>query len=584
MTAHGTIDPILVSVLQRRLKSITGEMGLTLLRTTRSPILNEARDFVTGLYDAGGRMLEQTEYIPILAFALQPVCEYIIEYFAGDIAEGDIIIHNDVFSRGNQNADVAIFKPIFWQGKLIAWAACKGHQADIGGAVAGGYNPEAREVWQEAFRIPPVKIHAAGKLRKDVWDLIFANIRYQVVQEDIKAQIGGCVVGERGIHGLLGRYGADDFLGHVEHLFASTERMIRKEIANIPDGSYRGQSTAYYDGVREGSEMQIELAVSVAGEEITFDFTGSSPQTPGFVNAPFSATASAVMLTFFMLIDPDIPHNDGILRPIRIVNPEGSFLNAGFPAATTFGNSLAGPISDAIFRALAPALPGKVSAGWNRSMNFAVVGKDPRHGLRDYVDILFLALKGGSGATRDADGYDHIGLINCAGGLLDQDYEMFEIQDPHLLLKHEYWTDSAGPGEWRGGLGTECEFIIQGEQVTGIAFGDGLEEGARAFGLFGGASAPRNELTLEEPDGSIRRPKAKEVVRDIRPGTVYRQRAGGGGGYGDPFARPADLVAEEVRAELISLDCARRDYGVVVDPKTFAVDEAASAKLRKAAR
>ena len=584
MTAHGTIDPILVSVLQRRLKSITGEMGLTLLRTTRSPILNEARDFVTGLYDAGGRMLEQTEYIPILAFALQPVCEYIIEYFAGDIAEGDIIIHNDVFSRGNQNADVAIFKPIFWQGKLIAWAACKGHQADIGGAVAGGYNPEAREVWQEAFRIPPVKIHAAGKLRKDVWDLIFANIRYQVVQEDIKAQIGGCVVGERGIHGLLRRYGADDFLGHVEHLFASTERMIRKEIANIPDGSYRGQSTAYYDGVREGSEMQIELAVSVAGEEITFDFTGSSPQTPGFVNAPFSATASAVMLTFFMLIDPDIPHNDGILRPIRIVNPEGSFLNAGFPAATTFGNSLAGPISDAIFRALAPALPGKVSAGWNRSMNFAVVGKDPRHGLRDYVDILFLALKGGSGATRDADGYDHIGLINCAGGLLDQDYEMFEIQDPHLLLKHEYWTDSAGPGEWRGGLGTECEFIMQGEQVTGIAFGDGLEEGARAFGLFGGASAPRNELTLEEPDGSIRRPKAKEVVRDIRPGTVYRQRAGGGGGYGDPFARPADLVAEEVRAELISLDCARRDYGVVVDPKTFAVDEAASAKLRKAAR
>ena len=231
MTASNTIDPILVSVLQKRLKSITEEMGLTLLRTTRSPILNEARDFVTGLYDANGRMLEQTEYIPVLAFALQPVCEHIIEYFGGDIADGDVIIHNDVFSRGNQNADVAIFKPIFWQGKLLVWAACKGHQADIGGAVAGGYNPEAREVWQEAFRIPPVKIHEAGVLRKDVWDLIFANIRYQVVQEDIRAQIGGCVVGERGIHGLLGRYGADDFLRHVENLFDSTEHMMRKEIA-----------------------------------------------------------------------------------------------------------------------------------------------------------------------------------------------------------------------------------------------------------------------------------------------------------------------------------------------------------------
>ncbi len=175
------IDPILLSVLQRRFKSITGEMGLTLLRTTRSPILNEARDFVTGLYDAKGRMLEQTEYIPVLAFALQPVCEKIIEFFGDEIYPGDVILHNDVFSGGNQNADVAVFRPIFLRDQLIAWAACKGHQADIGGAVAGGYNPHATEVWQEAFRIPPVKISERGKLRKDVWDLIFANIRFKIV-------------------------------------------------------------------------------------------------------------------------------------------------------------------------------------------------------------------------------------------------------------------------------------------------------------------------------------------------------------------------------------------------------------------
>jgi N-methylhydantoinase B len=181
------IDPILVSVLQRRFKSITEEMGLTLLRTTRSPILNEARDFVTGLYDYTGRMLEQTEYIPVLAFALQPVCKYIIGYFGQEIFPGDVIIHNDVFSQGNQNADVAIFKPIFHGDQLIAWSACKGHQADIGGAVAGGYNPEAREVWQEAFRIPPVKIYEKGTFRKDVWDLIFANVRYKIVEEDIRA-------------------------------------------------------------------------------------------------------------------------------------------------------------------------------------------------------------------------------------------------------------------------------------------------------------------------------------------------------------------------------------------------------------
>ena len=185
------IDKIFASVLQRRFKSITEEMGLTLLRTTRSPILNEARDFVTGLYDARGRMLEQTEYIPVLAFAIQTACEYIVKYFGSDLHPGDIILHNDVFSGGNQNADVAVFKPVFHKGSLVAWAACKGHQADIGGAVAGGYNPEAREVWQEALRITPVKIYEAGKLKKDVWDLIFANISLPIVQEDMRAEIGG---------------------------------------------------------------------------------------------------------------------------------------------------------------------------------------------------------------------------------------------------------------------------------------------------------------------------------------------------------------------------------------------------------
>lgn len=580
MMTEQKIDPILVSVLQRRFKSITEEMGLTLLRTTRSPILNEARDFVTGLYDANGRMLEQTEYIPVLAFALQPVCEHIVDYFGDDIADGDVIIHNDVFTHGNQNADVAIFKPIFWENELVAWAACKGHQADIGGAVAGGYNPEAREVWQEALRIPAVKIYEKGKRRRDVWDLIFANVRYDVVQEDIKAQIGGCVVGERGVKALFERYGTDTLLHHVNHLFTSTERIIRKEIEAIPDGTYKGESIAYYDGVRDGSEMLINLAVTISGDEVTFDFTGSSPQTPGFVNAPFAATASAVMLTFLMLINPDIPHNDGLHRPLKIINPVGSFLNAAYPAATTFGNSITGPTSDAIFRAFADALPGMVSAGWNRSLNFVIVGKDPRHEMRHYVDILFLALKGGSGATQNADGFDHIGLINCAGGLQDQDYEMFEIQDPHLLLKHEFLSNSAGVGKWRGGYGTECEFIIQGEDITGIAFGDGLEDGARAFGLFGGQRGSGNELKIEYPDGTICQPKTKEVIRNIPTGAIYRQRAGGGGGFGNPFERNPELVAKEVRSELISPDQARIDYGVAVNPVTFAVDADATVKLR----
>ncbi len=581
MTGQPAIDPILASVLQRRLKSITEEMGLTLLRTTRSPILNEARDFVTGLYDAKGRMLEQTEYIPVLAFALQPACEHIIEYFGDDIHDGDVILHNDVFSGGNQNNDVAVFKPVFHDGRLIAWSACKGHQADIGGAVAGGYNPEAREVWQEAFRIPPVKVIEAGKRRDDVWNLIFANVRLKMVEEDIKAQIGGSVVGERGVKALAARYGVERFLTHVDYLFETAETMVRKEIEAIPDGIYDGESQAFYDGVRDGSVMTCKLRVTVSGDTVTFDFTGSSPQTPGFVNAPYSATASALMLTFLMLINPDIPHNDGITRPINIVNPEGSYLNAAYPAATTFGNTLTGPTSDAIFRAFAQAMPHMVTAAWNRQMGAAVTGNDPRNDDEKFVDILFLALKGGSGATRGADGYDHIGLINCAGGILAQDYEMFEIHNPFFLRQHEYLPDSAGAGRWRGGLGVETEFVMNGNEQTAIAFGDGIVEDARAFGLFGAGNGSLNIMEFRQPDGTTRTPRSKEIVRDLPPGTVFHQQAGGGGGYGDPFERPAELVAEDVLHGILTVDSARTDYGVIIDPKSLTLDVSATEQTRR---
>ena len=528
-------------------------------------------------------MLEQTEYIPVLAFALQPACEHVLRFFGDDIHPGDVILHNDVFSGGNQNNDVAVFKPIFDGRTLVAWAACKGHQADIGGAVAGGYNPEGREVWQEALRIPAIKVVERGKLRRDVWNLIFANIRLKIVEEDIKAQIGGCTVGERGFKGLLDRFGRRRLERLLEELFDSTEKSVRKEIAAIPDGIYRGESHVFYDGVTDGTKMKINLVVTVRGEQVTFDFSGSSPQTPGFVNAPYSATASALLLTFLMLIKPDIPHNAGMLRPIHIVNPEGSFLNARFPAATTFGNSITGPTSDAIFRAFSQALPKMVTAGWNRFLGFAVSGRDPRHD-RPYVDILFLSLKGGSGGTWMADGYDHIGLINCAGGILAQDCEMFEIHDPHFLVKHEYLPDSAGAGRWRGRLGVETEFVMRGDNVTGVAFGDGVEEEARAFGFFGGKPGSRNSITLTYPDGSMRRVKSKEIIRGIPPGTVFNQKAGGGGGYGDPFERPAERVAADVRNGTISVAAAREDYGVCIDPDSYALDASRTAELRQAKR
>ena len=552
------VDPILLSVYARMFRSITDEMSISMERTTRSPILCEAKDYVTGLYDAEGRMLEQTENLPILAFSLAPVCKYICNYFGDDIHPGDVIFHNDVFSFGNQNNDVAVYKPIFFEDKLVAWTAVKGHQADIGGAVAGGYNPNAVEVWQEALRIPPVKVYDRGKLRKDVWDLIFANIRFDIVQHDMKAEIGACRVGERRMLSLLEKYGRKSFETHKEALFDATRRMMESEIANIPDGNYVGEGRVYYDGRHEGSTFTIRVKIKVDGKGIKFDYSQTDAQTNGFVNGTFTSSASATILTLLQMVNPDIPHNEGMVAPIEIVIPEGTILNASYPKATTFGNHLCPPNAEAIQRALAPVMPDRVTAGWNNLLCSLTTGLDPQK-KEKYVDIGFMGLKGGSGAIRGTDGYDHIGMIDASGGVLDQDYEMFEQQTPHRLIRHEYLADSAGPGQWRGGLGVETIFEIGSDDTQVVIFGDGDFE--PAFGLFGGGDGTLNFIRLTYPDGKVVTPRNKDLITGVPRGTIYHQQAGGGGGYGDPKLRNRTKLKEEVRDGLISVAAAAKFYG-----------------------
>ncbi|MDP6539285.1 MAG: hydantoinase B/oxoprolinase family protein [Planctomycetota bacterium] len=571
------IDKILVSIIGRSLKAFTDEMSVSMEKTTRSPILCEAKDFVTGLYDAEGRMLEQTENLPILSFSLGPVCEHIAETFRGDVHPGDVFFHNDVFTLGNQNNDVAAFKPIFAGERLVAWSATKGHQADIGGNVRGGYNPNATEVWQEALRIPAVKVVDRGVVRRDVWDLIFANVRLDIVQEDMRAEIGACTVGERRLIELIERIGLERFEAHKAHLFEAAGRMMAAEIRSIPDGVYRGEGRVYFDGRNPGSKYTIRVEITVDGERIVFDYSETDAQTDGFVNGTYTSSASATLLTFLQMVNPDIPHNHGMTRGIEIVIPEGTLLNASYPAATTFGNHLCPPNADAIMRALAPVIPERVTAGWNNLLCSLSSGTDPRKD-DTYVDIMFMGLKGGSGAMADCDGYDHIGMIDASGGLLDQDYEMFEQQTPHLLLEHELLCDSAGAGRHRGGLGVRTRYRVGGEDTQLVTFGDGDEEGA--FGAMGGGEGTLNSIELHYPDGRRYKTTSKDMVSEVPAGAEYVQEAGGGGGWGDPREREERTVRREVQDEVISLEAAREVYGVVLDPETLEIDESATAELR----
>jgi len=557
------IDPVLTSILGNALKAITDEMSLTMEKTTRSPILCEAKDFVTGLYDAKGRMLEQTENLPILSFSLGPVCRHIVKKFRGEIEPGDVFFHNDVFSFGNQNNDVAAFKPIFFEDRLVGFAAAKGHQADIGGAVRGGYNPNATEVWQEALRIPAVKVYERGKLRRDVWELIFANVRLPIVEADMKAEIGACTVGERRLLALYEKYGLETFAEHKEALFEASRKMMEAEIRTIPNGVYKGESTVYYDGKNEGSRYRIRVAITVDDGKIRFDYKETDPQTNGFVNGTYTSSASATVLTFLQMVNPNIPHNEGMLSPIEIVIPEGTILNASYPAATTFGNHLCPPNADAIIRALADAIPDRVTAGWNQLLCSLSTGIHPDKN-DSYVDILFMGLKGGSGALHDVDGYDHIGMIDASGGVLDQDYEMFEHQTPHLLLEHEFLADSAGPGRCRGGLGVVTRYRVGSDATQIVTFGDGDIE--PAFGVRGGRDGTLNKIELHYPDGKVVVPTTKDLITGVPKGTEYVQYAGGGGGYGPPAERPRERVREEVLDGITSAKAARDIYELKSDP------------------
>ncbi|HBK79261.1 MAG TPA: hydantoin utilization protein B [Nitrospinae bacterium] len=573
------IDPILASVLQRRLRSITEEMALTLLHTTRSPILSEGRDFATGVYWANGDMLEQTEYTALLGFALQPSLKACIEYFKDDIRPGDVIFHNDVYLGGNQINDLGVFKPIFFEDELVAWAACKAHQADLGGGAPGGYNPEATEIWHEGLRVPPLKMWEAGKLRRDVWDMIFANTRLDIVAEDAKACAGSCNVGERRVLEVLGRYGREAFDRHMAYIMDGAERIMRGEIAAMPDGVYRGESFLANDGFQEGVRHKVVCTLTVDGDAIAFDYTGSAGPTPGYANAPLHASTSGLMIAILMNVDPEIPHNAGMLRPIEMIFPENSMLNAEFPHATSYGNHLTHQIWEAAVKALAQAIPHRVTAGWNKVYWGMSSGYDRRSGRR-FVDFCLFAMKGGSGATEGLDGLDHIGTVMTGGAMTAQDPEMHEIQTPHRIRHFEYEIDSAGPGRWRGGLGIRSEWQLLGRDAKIIMFGQQTEPGEEPFGLFGGRAAGLNTAKLTYPGGREYISKGHEIIPDAE-GVVIEQVASGGGGYGDPRLRPAEIVREEVRDEIVSAESARRDYGVALDPETLEIDEAETARLRK---
>jgi N-methylhydantoinase B len=307
--------------------------------------------------------------------------------------------------------------------------------------------------------------------------------------------------------------------------------------------------------------------VTISGSDLRVDFSDTDPQSRWYLNGAYSTTFASAVATLFMLVDPDIPHNDGALRSFTLEVPEGTFLNAAFPAPTVLGNFVCNDVvPEAIMRALAPATP-RVTAGWCRPYCHVVVGVDPRTGAFNVTEPL-IQNKGGAGATSGVDGYSTIGILTGGGAYLFEDYESFEIQNPVFLLRHEYETDSAGPGEFRGGLGLRLEYRTNAQDARVVTFGDGHTV---PYGLAGGEDAPPSSIVVHD-NGREVVPVANGLL-PVEPGARVVLVATGGGGYGEARRRPLDLVVADVQNGLVSVEAAARQYCVVFrDGPQFEVD------------
>jgi N-methylhydantoinase B len=552
------IDPVTGAIVQRLITNAAREMGLTLMRSTRSPVLFEAKDFSTAIFDATGRVLEQHKYLPMHAFLLAPVVAEVIRVWGKRAVPDDVFIHNDPFHGGNHAMDVSIVRPVFAVGELAGWAACKGHMLDWGGPVASGYNTAARSCWDEPLRVPALHLYHAGKRSEETFALIEANIRASdTVLHDIEAMAGSTAIGARRMRDIIERFGLDAYRGLVDAWLAATRSEVQRCIAALPDGTYRGESRIQY---RANQWADIVVSVEISGTDIVFDFTGTSPQTDSYVNAPVPVTQMGVLQCIAMMLASDIDRdavlNAGFTEAIEIRVPPRTILSAEFPAAVGYCNHLSDQITEAVFKALAEVLPSRVTGGW---VQWGTTLSGTWQG-RSFATPLFFASKGGSGATDGVDGYDYIGSIRMAGALEAEDVEMIERAHGWIeICRQEYWPDSGGAGQWRGGLGIYAESVLRGDDMMVAAFGTGREEGA--FGLFGGADSPRSKLLLCYPGGQIIDVPANANIDQVPPGTIMKKWNTGGGGYGPPEKRAIEKIERDLREGYVSRGEAHRTYG-----------------------
>jgi N-methylhydantoinase B len=537
------LDRISVSVLQLRLEAMVQEMGEAMLRTAYSQILNSSRDFSTAVCDGEGRLTAQAEHVPIHVGAMPWAVQSICEFFSERIHPGDMFLLNDPYHGGNHLPDLTVLLPVFVGERLLFWSINRAHQSDIGGATHGAYNPGATEIWQEGIRVTPLKLYDRGELRGDVLHMLATNVRHaRDFLGDLRAMIGSARLGERRLLRLLDDYGEQSLAAAVREILDSAERQARACVLTWQDGCYQGEAILDDDG-HGSTDIHVRATVTKRGDSLDIDLTDSHPQVIGFVNSSYPNTMSAVHMAFAYLIDPRIPKNEGTFRPVSVRLKQGTVVWPFPPAPVTLcTNHCAQEIAEAVIKALAPACPDRVLAGWSRRFRIAIQGMNPRTN-RPFIWHMFHA-RGGGGASPVGDGWSTAGEGQAAGGIKFGSIEVTEVRFPLFFRRHEFRPDSAGAGKYRGGAGAEMELRIDTtEPAVANTAGDGVRYAP--YGLCGGEDGLPHRYRLISK-GRSRVLKTKEIGISVQPGDVFYIASAGGGGFGDPQERAPEAHAADL--------------------------------------
>ena len=451
------------------------------------------------------------------------------------------------------------------------------HHLDVGGMVAGSYSPEAQEIYHEGIRIPAIRIYENNVPIQYILDLLKINTRMpDLFESDVRAQVASCNVAEKRLLEMAEEFGVEPLKEILDAIQDYAGEMMRAEISKIPDGVYEGEAVLDDDGF-DRRDIKIKCTVKVEGEEVWVDFEGTDPQTTGFINSPFANSCTSVYVALLLCVSPEVPHNEGAYQPVYISAPEGTVVNPLPPApvaSCTLDTACA--VLEAMYDALARALPGRAPAAWNRWCGPAISGIDPRSG-EFYVNYAFCGM-GGGGAMPYQDGPSYVGDGIDLGGLTAPNIETNELDSPHITEHHEFLADSGGAGKWRGGLGVRYSIKFYDEEPFLAIFGDGVRN--PPFGLYGGQPGSTNYLVINEGTDEEDVLPAKGM-RQLKQGDVYSIRSSGGGGWGNPHERDAERVLDDVRNGYVSLEAAERVYGVVI--RDGKIDEQTTEKLRGSA-